>query len=62
LKGRELFDLSGRVAVITGGATGLGRKIALGFAEAGADVVPSSRRPEMVDAVDDGYLASGVNV
>jgi len=41
LKGQELFDLTGRVAVITGGTTGLGREIALGFAEAGADVVVS---------------------
>jgi NAD(P)-dependent dehydrogenase (short-subunit alcohol dehydrogenase family) len=47
----DLFDLSGRVAVVTGGTTGLGREIALGMAAAGADVVPSSRRQEQVDAV-----------
>jgi len=46
-----LFDLSGRVAVVIGGTTGLGREIALGLAAAGADVVPSSRRQEQVDAV-----------
>ena len=51
LKGQELFDLSGRVAVVIGGTTGLGREIALGFAAAGADVVASSRRKEQVDAV-----------
>jgi NAD(P)-dependent dehydrogenase (short-subunit alcohol dehydrogenase family) len=51
LKGQELFELDGRVAVITGGTTGLGREIALGFAEAGADVVASSRAKEHVDAV-----------
>lgn len=45
-----LFRLSGRVAVVTGGTTGLGREIALGMAAAGADVVPSSRRQEQVDA------------
>lgn len=48
---RNLFDLSGRVAVVTGGTTGLGHAIALGLAEAGADVVPSSRRAEQVSAV-----------
>jgi NAD(P)-dependent dehydrogenase (short-subunit alcohol dehydrogenase family) len=45
---KNLFDLSGRVAVVTGGATGLGHAIALGLAEAGADVVPTSRRLDMV--------------
>jgi NAD(P)-dependent dehydrogenase (short-subunit alcohol dehydrogenase family) len=39
------------VAVVTGGATGLGRAIALGLAAAGADVVPSSRRPQEVEKV-----------
>ena len=48
---QSLFDLSGRVAVVTGGTTGLGRAIAMGLAEAGADVVPSSRRmPEVEKA------------
>jgi NAD(P)-dependent dehydrogenase (short-subunit alcohol dehydrogenase family) len=51
LKGVELFNLNGRVAVITGGTTGLGREIALGFAGAGADVVVSSRRQQHVDRV-----------
>jgi NAD(P)-dependent dehydrogenase (short-subunit alcohol dehydrogenase family) len=48
---KSLFDLTGRVAVVTGGTTGLGHAIALGLAEAGADVVPSSRRAEQVDKV-----------
>jgi NAD(P)-dependent dehydrogenase (short-subunit alcohol dehydrogenase family) len=46
---KSLFDLSGRVAVVTGGTTGLGHAIAVGLAEAGADVVPSSRRMEQVE-------------
>jgi len=47
--GRSLFDLNGRVAVVTGGTTGLGHAIALGLAEAGAEVVASSRRLEQVE-------------
>lgn len=38
-----LFDLSGRVALVTGGSKGLGRAMARGFAEAGAKIVISSR-------------------
>jgi NAD(P)-dependent dehydrogenase (short-subunit alcohol dehydrogenase family) len=49
--GQGLFDLSGRVAVVMGGTTGLGRAIALGLAEAGAAVVASARRPEQVEQV-----------
>ena len=48
---KGLFDLSGRVAVVTGGTTGLGHAIALGLAGAGADVAPSSRRQEQVEKV-----------
>ena len=49
LMSQSLFDLSGRVAVVTGGTTGIGHAIARGLAEAGADVVPSSRRSEQVE-------------
>ena len=45
----RLFDLSGRVAVVIGGTTGLGHAIALGLAQAGANVVASSRRQQQVD-------------
>lgn len=38
-----LFDLTGRVALVTGGSKGLGKAMARGFAEAGADIVISSR-------------------
>src|SRR5579885_1201403 len=44
----QSLDLSGRVAVVIGGTSGLGRAIALGLAEAGADVVPSGRREALV--------------
>jgi len=48
---RSLFDLSGRIAVVVGGTTGIGRAIALGLADAGANVVGTGRRREAVDAV-----------
>ena len=38
------FDLAGRVAVVVGGTTGIGRALALGLADAGADVVATGRR------------------
>jgi len=44
------LELNGKVAVVVGGTSGIGRAIALGFAEAGADVVPTSRRAEQVEA------------
>jgi NAD(P)-dependent dehydrogenase (short-subunit alcohol dehydrogenase family) len=55
----NLFDLTGRVAVVTGGTTGLGHAIALGLAAAGADVIASSRRAEQVNAVASEIEALG---
>ena len=46
-----LFDLTGKVALITGGSRGLGREMALAFADAGADVIVSSRKAEACEAV-----------
>ncbi|MGA8223146.1 MAG: SDR family oxidoreductase [Candidatus Acidiferrales bacterium] len=43
---RQLFDLTGRVAIITGGSIGLGRQMAEGLAEAGANVVLCARKKE----------------
>ncbi|CAN5755880.1 glucose 1-dehydrogenase [soil metagenome] len=47
----SLFDLSGRLAVVVGGTSGIGRSIALGFADAGANVVVTGRRAAMVEEV-----------
>jgi NAD(P)-dependent dehydrogenase (short-subunit alcohol dehydrogenase family) len=47
------FSLEGRVAVVTGGTSGIGLALVRGLAEAGADVVPMSRRKEQVDAAAD---------
>ena len=48
---RNIADLTGRVAVVIGGTSGLGRMIALGLAECGADVVATGRRAELVGGV-----------
>ncbi|MCG8589121.1 MAG: glucose 1-dehydrogenase [Proteobacteria bacterium] len=55
----ERFDLSGRVALITGGSRGLGREMALAFAEAGAAVAVASRREEACHAVVAEIEAAG---
>jgi NAD(P)-dependent dehydrogenase (short-subunit alcohol dehydrogenase family) len=49
--GYRQLDLDGKVAVVIGGSSGIGRTLALGLAEAGADVVPSARRMELVNAI-----------
>jgi NAD(P)-dependent dehydrogenase (short-subunit alcohol dehydrogenase family) len=57
--GKSLFDLTGKSAVIVGGTSGIGLAMALGLAEAGCDVVASSRRMEQVDAAASAIEALG---
>jgi NAD(P)-dependent dehydrogenase (short-subunit alcohol dehydrogenase family) len=54
-----LFDLTGRVAVVVGGTSGIGRALALGLADAGADVIATGRRGSHVAAVAGEIEARG---
>ena len=53
----NLFDLTGRVALVTGGNKGLGKAMARGFAEAGADIFIASRHEDQLKASLDDILA-----
>jgi NAD(P)-dependent dehydrogenase (short-subunit alcohol dehydrogenase family) len=53
------FDLSSRVAVVIGGTSGIGRAIAIGLAEQGADVIPTGRRANHVEEVCASVEAMG---
>jgi NAD(P)-dependent dehydrogenase (short-subunit alcohol dehydrogenase family) len=57
---KQLFDLTGKVAIVTGGGRGLGQQIAEGFAEAGAHVVVCSRKLEACEEVREGLKKLGV--
>ena len=54
----ELFDLTGRVAIVTGATKGIGRGIVQGLAQAGASVVVSSRKQALCDEVAGEITAS----
>src|SRR4051794_9405993 len=54
----ELFDLTGKVAVVTGGSRGIGRAVVEGLARAGADVVIASRKVEACEAAAEEIRAA----
>jgi NAD(P)-dependent dehydrogenase (short-subunit alcohol dehydrogenase family) len=55
----QLFSLEGKVAVVTGGTSGIGRALSLGLADAGADVIATARRKEQVDDTANEIEARG---
>jgi gluconate 5-dehydrogenase len=59
---RELFDLSGRTAIVTGGSRGLGKEMAEGLAEAGAQLMLCARRAEWLDETLEEFRARGFRV
>lgn len=56
---RNLLDLTDRVAVVIGATSGIGRVLAVAFAEHGADVVPTGRRSNLVESVCADVAATG---
>ncbi len=59
---QDLFNLSGRVAIVTGGSRGLGEEIAEGFAEAGAALVLCARREEWLTPTVERFRKEGIRV
>ncbi len=57
--GHPLLDLTNKTAVVIGGTSGIGRALSDGLAEAGANVVPTGRRAELVRAAADHVKALG---
>ena len=51
---QDLFSLKGKVALVTGAAQGIGREIALGFAQYGADIVAVDLNDERLQSLKNG--------
>ena len=60
MKVRQLFDLTGRVAIVTGGSVGLGRQMAEGLAEMGASLVLCARKKDRCEQAAEELKALGV--
>ena len=59
---RELFDLTGKTAIVTGGSRGIGVEMAEGLAEAGANLMLCARKAELLDESVKAFAANGFNV
>ncbi|HEX8289371.1 MAG TPA: glucose 1-dehydrogenase [Pyrinomonadaceae bacterium] len=59
---RELFDLTGKTAIVTGGSRGIGKEMAEGLAEAGANLMLCARRAEWLDETVEEFRANNFNV
>jgi NAD(P)-dependent dehydrogenase (short-subunit alcohol dehydrogenase family) len=59
---RELFDLTGKTAIVTGGSRGIGKEMAHGLAEAGANLMLCARRAEWLDETTTEFRAKNINV
>src|SRR5690242_12838846 len=57
--GHPLLDLTNKTAVVIGGTSGIGLALAKGLAQAGANVVPTGRREELVRAAAQEVAAQG---
>jgi NAD(P)-dependent dehydrogenase (short-subunit alcohol dehydrogenase family) len=59
---KELFDLTGKTAIVTGGSRGVGKEMAQGLAEAGANLMLCARRQEWLDETVNEFAERGFNV
>ncbi len=59
---KELFDLTGKTAIVTGGSRGIGKEMAEGLAEAGASLMLCARRQEWLDGTVKEFSDRGFNV
>ena len=59
---RDLFDLTGKTAIVTGGSRGIGKEMAEGLAEAGANLMLCARRAEWLDQTVNEFAANKYNV
>jgi Short-chain alcohol dehydrogenase of unknown specificity len=59
---KDLFDLTGRVAIVTGGSRGIGKEMAEGLTEAGAKLMLCARRADWLDKTVEEFSGRGFEV